>query len=253
MLEIVAAAICSASVLGCYWTCYRDRDDAMSISLFFMVLVFVIRPWMLASGYFAPLDPLVGSDLATPSIRAAFLVFLWCVCFCVGAIFFHRLAEPLGSLLPAPRRDVPMGYYFTIASVLGLGSAITAATFLRRFGSIGAVIKAAKLDKELAGTYVIKLIPSVGAVLATALIIWCIRDWLANGAIAQRRFAYLLGSTGVLAVCLLASLCWGTRAIFGCSSVVFLFGWSTQIKRIPTPLLCVGIAAMFASLLVLSS
>src|SRR5262249_30878557 len=90
-------------------------------------------------------------------------------------------------------REMDLRRASIVVAVLTAASALLSLYLLARFGGVGRMISAAKYDKALAGLYVFRTMPAVGAVVATATFI----DARARAGVS-RRFTTLALAAAVL-------------------------------------------------------
>lgn len=107
------------------------------------------------------------------------------------------------------QREIDLDKAFKVVLVLTGLASLLSAYLIARYGGVGGVITAAKVEKALAGMYILRTIPAVGAVVATATFIDArkrpeINRVLVYGALvcafANGFYVFLWGSRSVLVI-----------------------------------------------------
>lgn len=98
----------------------------------------------------------------------------------------------------------------------GIATLVSAA-LLAKYGSVGTLINAAKFDKSLAGLYVLRIFPAVGAVVASTLV-------LETAPSVRRNSGLLVGGLAATLLNCLYVFMWGSRSLFVVVGALLVLG-----------------------------
>lgn len=147
-------------------------------------------------------------------------------------------------------REIDLRRAAVVVAVLTAAGALISAYLLVRFGGVGGMIAAAKQDKALAGMYILRALPAVGAVVATATFIdgrsrpdvSRVLVWLSlAAAVLDAFFVFLWGSRSVLVI-VGATLILGLRRR-GSWGLGGPHGQRTVLRLVLAGLLVIGVAS----------
>jgi uncharacterized membrane protein YidH (DUF202 family) len=152
-------------------------------------------------------------------VEANLLLSLWLVMVTVGvyaASAWNRTVPGLVPVIeahPSPRR------YQRLAATLTLGATVVSLVLLAAYGGFGGLVRASKVDKELAGLFFVRVLPELAAAVAVAAFLDVlrrrgvgrlgsrdrIRMWSAGGmALLNGFWVFAWGSRDTLALVVLA-------------------------------------------------
>lgn len=114
-------------------------------------------------------------------------------------------------------REMDLRRAATVVAVLTAASALVSAYLLLRFGGVGRMISAAKYDKALAGLYIFRTMPAVGAVVATAT--WI--DARARAGVSRRLTSMALAAAVLDAFFVFL---WGSRSVLVIVGATIILG-----------------------------
>lgn len=220
---IVLTSLAVVGVLAAIWLLFsRWMFDIVSIFCVSFVLFYGLRLVVVAAGAdgLTPDYLFTSDESAIETTNVLLLGFLVCVAIGLAAGQVANLRVPW--LFPAvERRPVAGRYWYVALALTALSTAITAYLMVRH-GGFGSMIRASKFDKELAGTFVLRIAPSVGSVVAAAGFI----DLRQRASRARdrrlRRRAWLLGGMALLNGFWVYA--WGARSQFVVVAAIVLIG-----------------------------
>lgn len=206
--------------------------DILMLFVLAVGLFYGFRPLLILAGLDTPFPDRFFNLETVDQLAATTLLWLslFLACFAVGAYVVTALIRPPGSLFfaahePNPRRMV-------LASVVLTGTAaLISAALLARYGGIGPLIAAVKVDKDLAGLYVLKVPAAIGAIVSVATFLQLRRR--ADG--RSGRGASLVLVCGVLNGFFV--FLWGQRSALVVVGVMLLLGTALRSgsrARVPT-------------------
>jgi oligosaccharide repeat unit polymerase len=150
----------------------RGPSDLVLLFLLVFALFAGFRPLLFVLGLDGPypdfLFPPAGAPLALTKTLLALSLYLLLAL--VGiAVVTSSGVKGWGPFFA--KYDVDIKRSFTVTYVLTGLAAVLSAYLVARYGGIGGVIGAAKVEKSLAGMYVLRTIPAVGAIMGVATFI----------------------------------------------------------------------------------
>ncbi|MGB3184912.1 MAG: hypothetical protein WBG36_03895 [Ornithinimicrobium sp.] len=186
-----------------------SRRPTDPLFLFFVVfaMFYGLRAVLVGTGLDS-LNPdylFVTSDQTQLVAAALFHMDLFLASFIGAAWFATRSKSATGGVLFMSQRPAQLLMNRAVASLTVL-TLLTTASLVFTYGGIGTFMAAAKLDKALAGQYVLKLPAMLGSFISAAAVI----DALQTGPPKRRRMALLLACTAFNALCVFA---WGQRSV----------------------------------------
>lgn len=110
-----------------------------------------------------------------------------------------------------------------VALLTGLGTVLSVYLVVR-FGGIGGSITAAKVDKALAGLYLLRTIPAVGAVVATATFIDARKRAEVSRVLAYTALACAVANAFYVFL-------WGSRSVLVVVGATLILGWSRRQRQ----------------------
>lgn len=179
-------------LIGLIWLVYsqwaRWPLDLVGLFCAGFLLFYGFRSLVVAFG----LDQLYPEYLfgANGSILAGRTNLLLCL-FLGGVIGGLTLSSRFGLHLPRPLFpeivNHPRGsrYLAVVAALTGVSTAITLVLFAR-YGGFSGLLRAAKYDRDLTGLNVLRIVPSIGALVAVASAIDVVRLWGASRSVGRR-------------------------------------------------------------------
>ena len=119
--------------------------------------------------------------------------------------------------------DVSIPRAVRVTVVLTALSTLISAALVLKFGGVGALITAAKFDKALAGLYILRVLPAVGAIAAVA-------TFLEARRLAEHRLAARLGLLCALLNAFYVFL-WGSRSLLVVVGATIVLGLRARKTR----------------------
>lgn len=167
--QLLAAGLFVGLLVGVAVVLGRSLTDIVVVSMLSFGLFYGFRAVLLATGLDTPSpdDLFTDGEWQQSLTRTLLAASAFVAALGLGV---HATTRP-GSRGFAPflvRRDVHAGRLLQVVVLLTVGSVVLSVALIGIFGGVGALITAAKLDKALAGFYVLRIIPAVGSVVSTA-------------------------------------------------------------------------------------
>jgi hypothetical protein len=223
-VDLTLAAVCAIGLLtGCVLlvggAMVRGPRDIVLVFLLVYCQFYVLRPVLFVLGLDTPSPDRQFAVLEEARLvtRTVLIVVLFLIVTLAGIALVRRSGVPgLGPFVKSRQVDLKRA----VAVSLGLTflATILSLYLLARFGSIGGVVSAAKVDKALAGLFVLRAIPALGAVVSMSTYLEArshgasrALTFLALGcAVLNAASVFLWGSRGLLVV-VAATLVLGLR------------------------------------------
>jgi hypothetical protein len=156
--------------------------------------------------------------------RANLLLALFLLLVIPGLMIGSAWHGRAGLLFPRIERQPSPGDYRRLATLLTLASVGLMLALLARYGSYGGAIRAAKFDKDLAGTYLFHIVPNLGAVTSAAWFLDILRR--RRGRLTSSQRTECLVSAGFAVLNGLCVLAWGSRTLLTITGLTLLAGWA---------------------------
>lgn len=192
--------ICAALGLF-FWVALSLRSAPIVLSLMFFALIYCIRPAMIMLGANL-VNPALFNDSAELGAFALIYAFLYLSAALVTVVILSAVRPGLGAgLFPemSSRVDTVSALVAILLTIVAMGIGVQ--LFLK-FGSLQAILFAAKITKDLAGTFGLRSLVGLGAFFSSVALLISLRD---------RR----IGKTAIFSLCFGINLfvfsLWGTR------------------------------------------
>lgn len=236
ILAVCAFALFAVLLGGIASAAKNGPGDVLLLFSVVTALFFGLRPLILLLGLDRPfpdylfLESEVNGVIARTLLGGSlFLMFVIAGLVLVSSSTKRGWAPFFVPSPPDPRRMVVATLVLT-----GIAGLISAA-LLARYGSVGGLIAAAKQEKDLAGMFILRVFPAVGAVTALASFlemrgrgIGVGRWWLLAASLLNAWFVFL----------------WGSRSVFVVVAALLVFGLGKATKVSSTTLLRIVLAAV---------
>ena len=176
-MEVTLAAVLAAILLfgllllGAK-TLTRGAGDVVMLFLLGFGLFYGFRPLLFVLGLDEPFPEALFSTGESAALLTKTLVglslYLGVVLIGIAAVTQSR-SRGFGPFFVS--REIELRRAMQVVAVLTVLGTLLSAALVARYGGVGGSITAAKVDKALAGLYLLRTIPAVGAVVATAAFI----------------------------------------------------------------------------------
>lgn len=214
------------------WWCLRRGHVAAIAILAILVPHALIRPLLFFFGLDDPYPrELFRDDWWELVARALLATMSWIVVFFGAYAIFVRPVSPLRFLAPhASGTSSPRILVVAALLTTALGAALSGLLVLRA-GSVGSLMYQVKIDKALAGYYIIRDISVLGAIIsAVALLYYVNRLRLPK---ARRLWGILaVISLALFIVNLMFNYFWGNRYNIAMLLVALVVGWHFYIRKL---------------------
>lgn len=191
-------------------TLTRGAGDVVMLFLLSFALFYGFRPLLFVAGLDVPFPEELFNDAGSGEILTKTLLGL--SLYLGVALLGIAAVTQSGSRGFGPffvPREIDLRRAMQVVVLLTVLATLLSAYLTARYGGIGGVITAAKVDKALAGMYLLRTIPAVGAVVATATFIDARKRAEVNRlvayaalvcALANGFYVFLWGSRSVLVI-----------------------------------------------------
>ena len=167
LLAVAASVVVWALV---YRSLVRHPLDAMAISLYYLALQLLWRPLVLSTGLDTPFPTLLFEErdagsllLQGQAVVVLFLLALW-----AGARLLSPLVRPASLLFPHFRGPLSTRTLVVLAVVLTAAAFAATVVLWARYGGPAGLLRASKVDRELADSRALRSIPLLAALLGVA-------------------------------------------------------------------------------------
>lgn len=200
---LIAFSVLVILLLFLLFLAINHNHTAAIVAIGFFCLIYLGRPLTLLFGA-ETVTPENLSEINLLGAKAAYIIVAFIVSAFVAFLCSRLVAVPL-AIAVFPSRISPtsehifrlVGIAFALVSLVGIF------VLFYTYGSAQNIISASKIDKALAGTFVIRQLAGLGAFFCLSLSVNSIRK---KGSVFNTALLLLGGST-----CLLSFLLWGTR------------------------------------------
>lgn len=167
MVALSAAAVVGAIVLlfrsGSRWPL-----DVVGLFCAGGLLLYVARAVVVGVG----LDSLTPDDVfagaRAPMVGANLLLALWLLMVAAGVQVAYAVGRVLPGWVPVMERHPAPRRLLRVAAALTLLATVITLVLLAAHGGFGGLIRASKVDKDLAGLFFLRVVPEVAALVAVA-------------------------------------------------------------------------------------
>lgn len=223
MLDLTTALVAVALVALIFMRLSEHPSDPLAFFCYGFAYFYLFRNVVVASGIVSlhPEYLFAGWSIEPLMARTSLALILFLIFFMIGFLAHerHPLARRLVGLVPVTWREPRLDRQVRVAAVLTAASSLMTFLLLARYGGVSQMLFAAKGQKDLAGLYVLRSIPSVAALLCVALFL-ALRQKDA-GRLGVRYRAVALSAAVLNAGYVFL---WGTRTVAALVLVVFLVG-----------------------------
>ena len=203
----------------------RALDDVITLSMLVFLLFYGFRALLLVTGLDAPFPDYLFTTQRTQALVLWSLVLLsgFLVAFMAGLVATTRGSARTGAPFFLDV-EPPLHRMQTLTVALTVISIGTTGTLLLHYGGVGELILASKVDKDLAGLFILKTPLLVGAVVATA-------TWLDMRRLRRGRGFWQLG----VGACALLNgalvFTWGQRSALVVVVAMMVLGGGRRFAR----------------------
>lgn len=169
LTALLAVAVLVSVLFLAARTLVHGPSDVILLFLLGFMLFYTFRPVLIVLGLDEPFPEVLFETTETPALLTTTVLglTLYLSLVCVGISVCHRTGvKGWAPFFVADEVDTRRAAMV----VIGLTAAATLVSgyLLARYGGVGGLISAAKYEKSLAGLYLLRAIPAVGAVVSVA-------------------------------------------------------------------------------------
>lgn len=220
-MELTLPAVLTACLYFCviglaFLLTSRGPGDVVTLFLLGVGLFYGFRPFLIVLGLDSPFpEELFFAADSDQAFMTALLAITGYLLVVVLGILVVTRSRVRGWAPFFVRTEISITRARRVTLLLTVLASLLSAYLVLKYGGVGALINAAKVDKSLAGLYILRTIPAVGAVVAAATFL----D-------ARRRRA---GNTAVIClICAVANagcvFLWGTRSLLVIIGAIIILG-----------------------------
>ena len=246
-LGLAATCLTAGVWLLAYRALVRQHFDAFSILLLFFGFIFLGRGFMLGLGLDTPAPDYLFDTWQNLLVEAQLLASAWLVVLIVSAHVLRPMSAVAANLFPAAPAVLDTRRMLLLSALFsGIGILITA-ILLHRYGGINELVRAAKYQKELAGTFFLRQFPALGALLAVSLLL--VLSGRRRADPKQRNIPFAAAALGLLAFDSFAVFLWGDREPIAVLLFALVVGRSYFVKRHSLGVLGAQLGTIFLALI----
>ncbi|MCA9246791.1 MAG: oligosaccharide repeat unit polymerase [Planctomycetales bacterium] len=233
ILGFLSVAACIVVWIGVYRLCVRHPLDVFALMMYLFAFMQIFRPLLFVLGLDTPHpDRLFMTVNYEPLlIEGQVLTIVWLLFMAWGARLATGSPVGLGRVMPSVR-GLPNSkvFLYIVAGITALALLVTL-YLLKRFGGYAAMIYAVKVDKDLAGMYVLRQFGALGCFLSAALALYL--AYLRRHGVARVATFWIVMALAMAAVNMLCVFAWGNRGAAVMSFLSLMFGFHLFIQRVP--------------------
>ncbi len=228
---LLAVLGCIVVWLGVYRLTVRHPLDIFALMLYLFAFMMIFRPLLFALQLDTPSpDRLFYTvDYQPLLVTGQLMTIAWLVCLVVGARMVRGYEPSLGRLLPqvhgAPH---PRPFFLCVAAMTGLALLVTL-VLVKRYGGIAEMTYAAKVDKNMAGQYILRQFGDMGCFLSAALALYLF--YVRRARLYRVGGPWVLAALGMMVVNMGCVFAWGSRAAVAMSLLCLAFGIFLFVRR----------------------
>jgi MFS family permease len=204
------------------------RFDPVALFCYLFAFFYLFRDAIVSFGLDTPYPSYLFLPSQTPHLllMSSFVLSAFLISFVVGYTINRPMGAMFAPLVPVAWRVPPLRRQVRLTVLLTAVATFISIGLFLRFGGFARVIAAAKLERELTGSNVLRIVPALGGVVATALIL----------ALYQERRRTKKWRKGLLLVAVSAAvlnaayfMMWGSRQVG--AAVILILGAGLWVFR----------------------
>jgi len=201
----------------------RHRLDPVALFCYCFAFFYLFRDIVITFGLDGPYPDVNFLSSQTPSLVSKASVVL--AAFLVAFALAYLLPIPIGGafvkLVPVAWTEPTVRRQARLTVILTVAATVISMVLLAHYGSFGGVVRAGKVTKGLAGSYVLQIFPAVGAVVAASLLLTLWRERREAGT-ARRSLVLLALGAAILNAAYV--MMWGSRTVVAIVLIILIAG-----------------------------
>jgi hypothetical protein len=167
LLAVVASFVVWGLV---YRSLVHHPLDAMAITLYYLAMLLLARPLLLAAGLDTPFPTLLFEERDTESLilQGQAVVVLFLLAFWAGARLLSPLVRPVSVLYPQLRGPLQPRTLVVLTVVLTAAAFTVTVALWIRYGGPAGLLQASKVDRDIADSRALRSVPMLAALVGVA-------------------------------------------------------------------------------------
>ncbi len=212
----------------------RHRLDPVGLFCYCFFFFYLFRDIVITFGLDGPYPDANFLPARTPALvlEASLVLAGFLGAFVLAYLLPLPVSEIFVKLVPVARTQPTVRRQARLTIILTVAATVISAILLAHYGSFGGVVRAGKVTKGLAGSYVLRIFPAVGAVVAVSLLLTLWRERREARAPRRRLVVLALGAAILDAAYVMM---WGSRTVVAIVLIILIAGqWVTRTNA-PIP------------------
>jgi hypothetical protein len=201
----------------------RHRLDPVALFCYCFAFFYLLRDVVITLGFDGPYPDINFLSSQTPGLVSKASVVL--AAFLVAFALAYLLPIPIGrafvKLVPVAWTEPTARRQARLTVILTVAATVISIILLARYGSFGGVVRAGKVTKGLAGSYILRIFPAVGAVVAASLLLTLWRERRETGTARRSLVVLALGAAILNAAYVMM---WGSRTVVAIVLIILIAG-----------------------------
>jgi hypothetical protein len=220
----VAALLLVIMLLALIWVKLSGHAlDPLALFTYLFFFFYVFRDTLITFGWDGPYPDALFVPSQTPALvaRLSMTLALFLVAFVGGYLAYQAVGPGLSGFVHSTWSVPPLWRQVRLSSWLTIAATLVSLALLARYGGVKGVVRAGKVTHSLAGSYELRIFPSVGAVACAALFLTLRQVRRETG--LRRPTLTLLALLGALLNSAYVLL-WGSRTVVAITLAIFIAG-----------------------------
>ncbi|MGY1722116.1 O-antigen polymerase [Blastococcus sp. SYSU DS0533] len=216
IVPLLAVAASAVVWCGVYRRLVGHPLDPVALTLYYVALLLLWRPFTIAAGLDTPFptEVFAGRDVGGLVVGAQAAVVVWLLAMLVGARWMTPLVRPATLLFPRQRSSLAPHVVLALAVALSIAALAATAVLWARYGGPTGLIQVSKVDRSIAESRALRALPLMGA-LASVAAFWTV---------PRRAYGRRLVALGLVALNGYVNFTWGARDVQVVSLVALVAG-----------------------------
>lgn len=215
------------------WFANRIRSGPLLIVMFVLMLSMILRPPIILLGLDYPIPAAWFNGYEYYTIAAGCLIAtIWIILFLGFFVLARAIGAPSRGFLPLVERRLPIGP-LSVGTFLVVGLATSLTIFLTiKAGGVAQFQFAVKIDKSLAGLYILRQINTIGLVMSILVLAYFSGKTCTTVAERKIRRHGILFAASLLLLGFANNYAWANRYIIAIALLGTGVMWHLHVKRI---------------------
>ncbi len=201
----------------------RHRLDPVALFCYCFAFFYLLRDVVITFGFDGPYPDVnfLPSQTASLVSKASLVLAAFLVAFALAYLTPVPIGKTFVKLIPVAWTEPTVRRQMRLTLILTAAATVISLILVAHYGSFGGVVRAGKITKGLAGSYILRIFPAVGAVVAASLLLTLWRQWRATRTVRRISVFLALGAAVLNAAYVMM---WGSRTVVAIVLIILIAG-----------------------------